>query len=254
MISHCTTDGQREKYISQLRKHVQVDIFGSCNEGEPQLNCDTDEFFSSAPECYNILESNYKFYFSFENSICPDYDRKILSNHENARHSARRLRRRQLCWIGTEALLHTPCVSGHNIWPPIWKCWPKTRHFTTNIFVGRTTTSLRPVCSKWSVRVFVTSAWNWIKLIKKLKCTNRWLHDGILLIASVHKMAIIKRNKHWRAKTFNLIRGEVWSSFLKNYIGVIYIIKKSDFRELLFLQLKRIFGINTQTVMLSLRV
>jgi alpha-1,3-fucosyltransferase len=73
MISHCRTDGRREKYISQLRKHVKVDVFGSCNEGEPQLHCDTDELLSSTPECYNMLESNYKFYLSFENSICPDY-------------------------------------------------------------------------------------------------------------------------------------------------------------------------------------
>ncbi len=73
MISHCTTDGRREKYISQLRKHIKVDVFGWCNKGEPQLQCDTDELLSSTPECYNMLESNYKFYLSFENSICPDY-------------------------------------------------------------------------------------------------------------------------------------------------------------------------------------
>jgi alpha-1,3-fucosyltransferase len=75
MISHCTTDGQREKYINQLRKHIKVDVFGWCNQGGPtkMLHCDKDELLSSTPECYNMLESNYKFYLSFENSICPDY-------------------------------------------------------------------------------------------------------------------------------------------------------------------------------------
>ncbi|EFX72918.1 hypothetical protein DAPPUDRAFT_58316 [Daphnia pulex] len=76
MISHCTTDGQREQYIKQLRKHVKVDVYGWCNHGERSsktLHCDTDELLSSTPECYNMLDSNYKFYLSFENAICPDY-------------------------------------------------------------------------------------------------------------------------------------------------------------------------------------
>jgi alpha-1,3-fucosyltransferase len=75
MISHCKTDGQREQYIKQLRKHVKVDVFGWCNHGErhKMLHCDTDELLSSTPECYNMLDSNYKFYLSFENAICPDY-------------------------------------------------------------------------------------------------------------------------------------------------------------------------------------
>jgi alpha-1,3-fucosyltransferase len=73
MISHCTTKSRRETYISQLKKHVKVDVFGTCNEGEVEQNCDPDELVSSNPECYDMLESNYKFYLSFENSICPDY-------------------------------------------------------------------------------------------------------------------------------------------------------------------------------------
>ena len=74
MISHCRTDGRREEYIKRLKKHVKVDVYGYCNaEGPSQLHCETDELLSSVPECYDMLESNYKFYLSFENSICPDY-------------------------------------------------------------------------------------------------------------------------------------------------------------------------------------
>lgn len=74
MISHCKTDGRREDYIKQLRKYIKVDVYGYCNEDGPyHLKCDTDELLSSTPECYDMLQSNYKFYLSFENSICPDY-------------------------------------------------------------------------------------------------------------------------------------------------------------------------------------
>jgi alpha-1,3-fucosyltransferase len=75
MISHCTTDGQREKYIRQLRKHIVIDVFGWCDEDGlgSGLRCETDELLASTPECYSLLESNYKFYLSFENAICQDY-------------------------------------------------------------------------------------------------------------------------------------------------------------------------------------
>ena len=75
MISHCTTDGQREKYVKQLKKHIKVDVFGWCDEDGlgSGLRCDTHELLTSTPECYNMLESNYKFYLSFENAICHDY-------------------------------------------------------------------------------------------------------------------------------------------------------------------------------------
>ncbi|XP_046456185.1 alpha-(1,3)-fucosyltransferase C-like [Daphnia pulex] len=75
MISHCTTDGQREKYVKQLKKHVKVDVYGWCDDDGlgSGLRCDTHELLTSTPECYNMLESNYKFYLSFENAICQDY-------------------------------------------------------------------------------------------------------------------------------------------------------------------------------------
>lgn len=74
MISHCNTDGRREDYIKQLKKYVKIDVYGWCHdEGSPQLTCDTNEILSSTPECYDMLEANYYFYLSFENSICTDY-------------------------------------------------------------------------------------------------------------------------------------------------------------------------------------
>ena len=52
-----------------------MDVFGWCDEDGlgSDLRCDTHELLTSTPECYNILESNYKFYLSFENAICHYY-------------------------------------------------------------------------------------------------------------------------------------------------------------------------------------
>lgn len=69
MVSHCNTHSQRETYVKELSKHIDVDIYGGCGN----LSCALDVLHHSDPQCYDMLESNYKFYLSFENSLCPDY-------------------------------------------------------------------------------------------------------------------------------------------------------------------------------------
>ena len=75
MISHCHTDGRREDYIRQLKKHIPVDVYGWCDESGlgSGLRCDTHELLTSSPECYDMLDKHYMFYLSFENAICADY-------------------------------------------------------------------------------------------------------------------------------------------------------------------------------------
>lgn len=70
-VSHCnTTQSQREKYVKELQKYISIDIFGLCGP----LKCSWDEHTGiSHPECYEMLENDYKFYLSFENSLCSDY-------------------------------------------------------------------------------------------------------------------------------------------------------------------------------------
>jgi alpha-1,3-fucosyltransferase len=46
-----------------------VDIYGGCGDKV----CPKGEGFVSTPECYDNVEQNYKFYLSFENSVCEDY-------------------------------------------------------------------------------------------------------------------------------------------------------------------------------------
>ncbi len=45
-----------------MKKWIPIDQYGQCSAGG---NCDTD--------CYNNLGTNYKFYLSFENSLCKEY-------------------------------------------------------------------------------------------------------------------------------------------------------------------------------------
>ncbi|XP_046448424.1 alpha-(1,3)-fucosyltransferase C-like [Daphnia pulex] len=69
MVSHCKTHGQRETYVKELSRYIDVDIFGKCGH----LTCTKHPLHISDPQCYDMIELTYKFYLSFENAICPDY-------------------------------------------------------------------------------------------------------------------------------------------------------------------------------------
>ena len=90
-VSHCATQARREAYVKKLSKHVQVgeedynddgddrdemeknqenldrqvDVYGKCGK----LKCSRD----NETECFLMLDQDYKFYLSFENSLCEDY-------------------------------------------------------------------------------------------------------------------------------------------------------------------------------------
>jgi alpha-1,3-fucosyltransferase len=70
MVSHCNTPGLRETYVRRLSKLIKIDVYGKCGN----LSCPRNTAHSySDPKCYDFLEAKYKFYLSFENSICEDY-------------------------------------------------------------------------------------------------------------------------------------------------------------------------------------
>ncbi|KAH9507392.1 hypothetical protein Btru_057986 [Bulinus truncatus] len=69
-VSHCDTDSQREKYVKQLSKFISVDIYGKCGP----LKCE------DRTACLELLNRDYKFYLSFENSLCVDYVTEKLLN------------------------------------------------------------------------------------------------------------------------------------------------------------------------------
>ncbi|XP_057368438.1 alpha-(1,3)-fucosyltransferase C-like [Daphnia carinata] len=69
MVSHCWTHSMRELYVMELKKYIDVDVYGRCGN----LTCPIHALHSSDPQCYTMLQSNYKFYLAFENALCKDY-------------------------------------------------------------------------------------------------------------------------------------------------------------------------------------
>ncbi|XP_004525866.1 alpha-(1,3)-fucosyltransferase C [Ceratitis capitata] len=70
-VSHCETLSKREKLAAALQEHIDVDIYGKCGN----LSCPY-----TSNECDELLDTRYKFYFSFENSLCNDYVTEKLYN------------------------------------------------------------------------------------------------------------------------------------------------------------------------------
>lgn len=67
-VSKCVTQSRREDIASQLRHFVDIDVYGQCGA----LNCPRVPM-SSWFNCLEQVARTYKFYLSFENSLCGDY-------------------------------------------------------------------------------------------------------------------------------------------------------------------------------------
>ncbi|CAF0850968.1 unnamed protein product [Adineta ricciae] len=62
IISNCGGTSSRLKYIKELQQHISVDVFGKCGKTCPHVS-----------DCRQYAYSAYKFYLSFENSLCDEY-------------------------------------------------------------------------------------------------------------------------------------------------------------------------------------
>ena len=71
MVSHCNSYSERESYVEELSKYIDVEVIGRC--GKSRWTCPRNKHWYSNPECYDILATKHKFYLSFENSLCLDY-------------------------------------------------------------------------------------------------------------------------------------------------------------------------------------
>ena len=60
-ISEVSNSKSREKVVSSLSKLMNIDIYGRCGT----LECPKDD-----EACYINMNQTYKFYLSFENSLC----------------------------------------------------------------------------------------------------------------------------------------------------------------------------------------
>lgn len=64
-VSNCNTDSSRSRLTKTLQQYISVDVYGKCGP----FQCPR----SRSADCYTLLERDYKFYLSFENSLCKDY-------------------------------------------------------------------------------------------------------------------------------------------------------------------------------------
>lgn len=64
VVSHCKAISGRDEYVRELRKFLPVDIYGKCGN----LTCTR-----SGTTCLTQISEKYKFFLSFENSLCKDY-------------------------------------------------------------------------------------------------------------------------------------------------------------------------------------
>lgn len=64
-VSNCKDKNGRLSYARTLSQYIQVDIYGACGN----MSCPRRQ----AKRCFTMLDNDYKFYLSFENSACRDY-------------------------------------------------------------------------------------------------------------------------------------------------------------------------------------
>ncbi|CAB9509478.1 Galactoside 3(4)-L-fucosyltransferase [Seminavis robusta] len=74
IASRCDSPSRREDYVAELRQYIPVDIMGDCGDipcnqsfHQHQQQGTTDD------TCTAAVHRDYKFYLSFENSLCQDY-------------------------------------------------------------------------------------------------------------------------------------------------------------------------------------
>lgn len=64
-VSNCKSHSNRNQFVKLLQEFVPVDIYGRCGS----LDCPR----SKEGDCRQLVERDYKFYLSLENSLCLDY-------------------------------------------------------------------------------------------------------------------------------------------------------------------------------------
>ncbi|KAK4008546.1 hypothetical protein OUZ56_013682 [Daphnia magna] len=70
LATNCNAGSNRQTYVKILKKYAMVDIF---SKGQSCGGRDVCPREKNRNVCYHLVEKTYKFYLSFENSICEDY-------------------------------------------------------------------------------------------------------------------------------------------------------------------------------------
>jgi Glycosyltransferase family 10 (fucosyltransferase) C-term len=72
--SHCGVFSKRDELVEKLQEFIDVDVYGKCGS----LKCPR-----LSSECDELLNSTYRFYLAFENTLCIDYLTEKLFNTIN---------------------------------------------------------------------------------------------------------------------------------------------------------------------------
>ncbi|XP_030066258.1 GDP-fucose protein O-fucosyltransferase 4 isoform X1 [Microcaecilia unicolor] len=75
MQSHCDVPSDRDRYVQELMKYIQVDSYGKClnNQKLPHKRLEDTSTATTEDSEFLAFVSRYKFHLAMENAICPDY-------------------------------------------------------------------------------------------------------------------------------------------------------------------------------------
>ncbi|XP_053386070.1 glycoprotein 3-alpha-L-fucosyltransferase A-like [Mercenaria mercenaria] len=68
IASHCQTHSKRQEYVKELQKYVDVEVLGRCGK---RWKCGVH--FRHNENCFQLLNTSYKFYLAFKNALCHQY-------------------------------------------------------------------------------------------------------------------------------------------------------------------------------------
>ena len=73
-VSHCHDYNGRMKYVRLLQRYIGVDIYGDCGDKRcGHTRSMGTRYRADNDPCFDLVNTNYKFYLSFENALCNDY-------------------------------------------------------------------------------------------------------------------------------------------------------------------------------------
>ncbi|XP_056294794.1 alpha-(1,3)-fucosyltransferase 11 isoform X1 [Pseudoliparis swirei] len=74
MQSHCDVPSDRNRYVQELMKYIQVDSYGKCLNNKPlPARLEDTSTATGEEDIFMKFVARYKFHLALENGLCPDY-------------------------------------------------------------------------------------------------------------------------------------------------------------------------------------